>query len=98
MIFVKFPQWHDDKQRSDESFLRLRKLEPVEKRVVPLNMTEAEQLRFLSDYCGGYRYIAATATTLEQYEVSGPWIETTRARTLSDAICLAAAKFEEANS
>jgi hypothetical protein len=102
MSALEAMQWHDEnsvKERSDAQVIAEdRRFDLVEKRTEPLDLTADEQLEFLSEYCSGYQHIAATGTKHEQYMVFGEWFETTRARTLSEAICLAAARFEEDNS
>jgi hypothetical protein len=96
-------QWYEQRRRprtddrSDESFKSLRKFDLVERRPAPLNLTPAEQLRFLSEYCSGMQHVEATKDTHEVYIILSDWFETTRARTLSDAICLAAARWKEVN-
>jgi hypothetical protein len=90
--------WHESaRERSDESFKALRKFDLVERRPAPLNLTAQEQLEFLSEYCDGYQHVAATPTTPEVYIIWSDCIQTTRGRTLTEAICQAAAKWKALN-
>jgi hypothetical protein len=84
-------------ERSDESFKTLRKFDLVERRPAPLNLTLAEQMEFLSEYCDGYQHVARTPMTPAVFILWGDGFQTTRGKTLSEAICLAAAKLKEAN-
>ncbi len=100
MDALEVMQWHESSvppERSDRSFISRRRFELVEKRPAPLDLTADEQLEFLSEYCAGFQHVAATESRHEQYMVFSDWFETTRARTLSEAICLAAAKWKGMN-
>jgi hypothetical protein len=92
-------QWHEEaRERSDESFLAIdRKFSLVERRPAPLNLTLAEQMEFLSEYCDGYQHVAKTPLTPAVFILWGEGFQTTRGKTLSDAICLAAARWKEMN-
>jgi hypothetical protein len=91
--------WHEsERERSDSQVIAQgRRFQLVEKRPAPLDLTEAEQLEFLSEYCAGYQHVAATKDTAQVYIVWSDWFETTRAKSLSEAICVAAAKWRELN-
>jgi hypothetical protein len=91
--------WHEsERERTDSQVIAQgRRFQLVEKRPAPLDLTEAEQLEFLAEYCSGMQYVAATNDTPQTYIVWSDWFETTRGRTLSDAICLAAAKWKGVN-
>jgi hypothetical protein len=92
-------QCYDDaRERSDSQVLaQNRRFELVEKRLEPLDLTAEEQIEFLSEYCAGFQHIERTEHMPETFIVWSDWFETTRARTLSEAICLAAAKWKEVN-
>lgn len=64
----------------------------------PLNLTDTEIIQWLDEYADGVTQVRATRTTPRVFIVECDMITTTRGRTLREAVCLAAAKLEEANS
>jgi hypothetical protein len=100
MDALEVMRWHESSvppERSDESFIKRRRFEIVEKRPAPLDLTADDQLEFLSEYCAGFQHVAATKEKAEFYMVFSEWFETTRAKTLSEAICTAAAIWKGVN-
>ena len=94
-------QWHEDRiipERRDESFLAQdRKLSIVEKRPVSNNPAATEILDFLGEYCSGFKYKSACSMLPARFVIKCAYMDDTSGKTLRDAVCLAAAKFEEAN-
>ena len=70
-------------------------LEPLPE---PLNLTDAEIIQWLDEYADGVTQVRATRTTPRVFVIECDMISTTRGWTLRQAVCLAAAKLEEANS
>jgi hypothetical protein len=94
-------QWYDGRvgERSDELVIAENKrFELVEKRPAPLNLTDTEILDFLGEYCEGYKYESACSMLPARFVIQCYGMEETSGKTLREAACLAAAKFEEANS
>lgn len=68
----------------------------IERRPAPLNLTDTEIVDWLNEYCDQVIYSCPTPEyrggfTLYCYDIR------TRGHTLRDAVCLAAAKWKEAN-
>lgn len=90
-------QWYDEeRQRSDSQVIAENKrLELVEKRPAPLNLSDTEVLDFLGEYCSGFRYESACSMLPARFIIQCAYIDDTSGKTLREAACLAAAKLEE---
>ncbi|OJY11810.1 MAG: hypothetical protein BGO99_02665 [Nitrosospira sp. 56-18] len=75
-----------------------KRFELVEKRPVPLNLTDTEILDFLGEYCTGYRYESACSMLPGRFVIQCYGMDDTSGKTLRESACLAAAKWEECNS
>jgi hypothetical protein len=69
----------------------------TEARLKPLKMTGDQKIEFLSELCSGFKCVEATALTPQLYTVFSRWFTETSAPTFSEAICIAAAKWEQIN-
>jgi hypothetical protein len=93
--------WHESSvpvERSDESFKALRKFELVERRPAPASLTDTEVLDFVEEYCELVSYVRPTDQYRGGYTLDVDGITPIRGATLREAVCLAKAKFDEANS
>lgn len=63
-----------------------------------LEMAVPEMWEWLSEYCTRYEYVEPTATTRAHYLLVCDMISETTGYTLAQAVQLAAAKLEEANT
>lgn len=69
----------------------------TERRPASLDMDADEVLDWLSENCSHYYYVEATAECSAGFVLICHFITDTRAPTLRQAVCLAAAKLNEAN-
>lgn len=69
-----------------------------EQQPYPLEMTVPEMWDWLSEFCIRYEYVEPTAIRSGHYRLVCPMISDTTGQTLADAVALAAAKWEEANT
>lgn len=69
----------------------------TEKRPEPLEMTDTEILDWVSEYCELVSYVRPTEQYRGGFALEAEGISATRGKTLREAVCLAAAKFKEAN-
>lgn len=93
--------WYDGRvgERSDSQVISENKsFELVEKRPAALNMTDTQILDWLGEYCAGFRYESQCSMLPARYVVQCYGMDDTSGKTLREAVCLAAAKWEEANS
>jgi len=97
---AEFLQWQDEsRERSDSQVVaQHERFELVEKRPAPLNLTDTEILDFMGEYCSGYKYESACSMLPARFVIQCAYMDDTSGKTLREAACLAAAKFEEANS
>jgi hypothetical protein len=100
MSSVEFLQWQDEsRERSDSQVIAQNaNFELVEKRPATLNLTDTEILDFLGENCEGYKYESACSMLPARFVIQCYGMDDTSGKTLREAACLAAAKFEEANS
>lgn len=91
--------WHESaRERSDESFKALRKFELVERRPAPLNLSAQEIQDWLEEMRPDVRWQHADEYVIDGVYLTVPEIGKTFGKTLEDAVCLAAAKWEQINS
>lgn len=64
----------------------------------PLNLTDTEIIQWQDEYADGVTQVRETRTTPRVFIIECDMITTTRGRTLREAVCLAAAKLQEAGS
>lgn len=96
MTALEALNWHTEnaaRSPSDETILTQQaRFELVESRPAPLNLTDTERLDWFGEYCDKYEY------SKPKHVIIDCMGQETAEASFRDAIDLAAAKFEEANS
>jgi hypothetical protein len=69
----------------------------TERRPAPVEMSEAERYRWLSEYCNKFEYVAPTLTRAGHFVIIDCDGVRTVENNLSDAVEMAAGKFKERN-
>lgn len=91
--------YDESRERSDSQVIAQNRLvELVEHRPAPLNLTDTEILDWLGEYCDGMRHESKCSMLPGRFVIQCYGMDETSGKTLREAVCLAAAKWEKVNS